>query len=151
MHPKTRIKRAGKLGACLLAAAAIVAPQSARADQAADFVRAPATSSLPSINLAVSYEFNFRVAGESDLSDLLLQAGVSSDDVVAAARLAAGHVGGSSGCYAKVSVTKLLHESAFRLQRVSLMTETTQTVMERRKGELTISTTGARNKRSGII
>lgn len=142
--------RALRAGTPLLMALAILAPRIAHAEETATFLRAPAKASPPAVSFAVTYELRFQVANEAELPDLLLQAGVNPDDIAAASRLAAGHLGGSAGGFVKVSVSKTIHDKEFSLQRVTLMTETSQTVMERRKGELTISATGAR-KRSNLV
>jgi len=137
-------KRALKAAAGLAAALAIATPQLAAAKEAAPLLIAPATSSRPPVNLAVTFELRFQLAQGSDLADQLLQAGIDPDDIAAATQLAAGHDGGRAGCFVKVTVSRAVHDQEFRLQRVTLMTESSQTVMERRKGALAISATGAR-------
>lgn len=144
------MKRTLKAGACLAAALAVLQPQLATAEESAQLLLAPATSSPPAVNLAVTFELKFQLAQDSDLVDQLLQAGIDPDDIAAATHLAAGHDGGRTGCFVKLSVSKALNDKAFRLQRMTLTTEASQTVMERRKGELAISATGAR-KPSAIV
>jgi hypothetical protein len=137
----------------LLAAAAIAAPQIARADEPPSFLRAPVAAAAPAVSLAVDYEFNFRLAHGRDLANRLVEAGVDVDDAAAADRLAAGHDQcGPSGCYVKVAISKDSTSGRFTLQRVTLLTKTSQTVLERRHGALAISATGARTaKRSGLV
>ena len=144
-------KQVLRCSVCILTALAIAAPQIARADELTHLLLAPATTTRPTITPAVSFELKFRLAQQSDLPDLLLQAQVNSDDIVTATKLAAGHDGGPEGCYVKIAVSKPLGEKAFRLQRVTLVTETSQTVMERRNGALTISATLPRSDRSRIV
>lgn len=139
------------MNTCAFAAAlAVAAPQPAWADELAQMLHAPADAAPPTVNPAVSYELNFSLEKGSDLPDLLLEAGVNPDDIAAATRLAAGHDGGRAGCYIKVAISKALREKTFKVQRVTLLTETSKTVMERRKGELMISASGAR-RRSQIV
>jgi hypothetical protein len=139
-----------RIAIILLAAAAISLPQVARADQPPPFLRAPAAAAVPAVSLAVDYEIKFRLLPGRDLANLLVDAGVNVDDAAAADRLATGHDRG--GCYVTISLTKGSATDGLRLQRVTLLTETVRTVMERRHGELTISATGARTaKRSGLV
>lgn len=133
--------------ACLAAAFAV--PQAAQAEEAPPFVRAPATTTPPAVTLAVSYELKFRLPEGTTLAELLMQAGVDADVSTAAGRLAAGHDAG--GGFVRVSITKPLGSRDYRLQRLTLMTDSSQTVMERRDGALAISSTGRPAKRLNTL
>jgi hypothetical protein len=133
--------------ACLAAAFAV--PQAAQAEEAPPLARAPATTTPPAVTLAVSYELKFRLPAGTALAELLMQAGVDADDSTAADRLSAGHDAG--GGFVRVSISKPLGSNDYRLQRLTLMTDSSQTVMERRDGALAISSTGSPAKRRNTL
>ena len=130
---------------CLFAAAAPGAP--ALAEDGPPFVTAPAASQPAPVSLAVSYELEFRLTSDMTIAELLLQTGVNPDDATAADKLSAGHDGGSSGCFVRIAITKPLGATEYRLQRLTLITASIQTVMERRSGALAISSSGNPDKR----
>lgn len=136
-------RRSAALVGCLLAAA-LLPTQAASADDR-PFLRAPASQGSLPVKLAVAFELRFHLAAGGDLEAMLVQADVDADDAAAAARLAAGTASDTaSGCYVKIAITKSLNGNGFRIERLTLLTEASQTVMERRGGELTVSASGAR-------
>ena len=92
------------------------------------------------------FQLRLRLPEGRGLARLLLDAGVSRDDAGAAARLAAGHLGaGAGGCTALVSIERSAGTTGFSLVRVQLVTDATQTVIERRGRDLVVaSDTAAR-------
>jgi hypothetical protein len=114
-------------------------PGTANAAEHAIFMNAPAVAGLPVPKLAVQFQLKVRLPEGRGLARLLLDAGVNQGDAAAAARLAAGHLGAESGgCQARVSVERSA-EGALSVVRVQLITDTRETVIERRGAELTIS------------
>ena len=94
------------------------------------------------------FELKLRLPEGRGLARLLLDAGVASDDAAQAARLAAGHLGGGTGpwaggCDAKVEVSRTVDTSGLRLERLALSSADGQTLIERRGGQLTLTTTAA--------
>lgn len=86
------------------------------------------------------------------LARLLLDAGVDRGDAAAAARLAAGHLGGGrGGCDVQVSISRAAGGAGFTLVRATLMTEAGQTVIERRGTELKIASEIAARKLPRLI
>jgi hypothetical protein len=120
-------------------ASALLTPCSAFAAPLAPPLSVPAITP-PQINTAALYALQLRLPEGRGLARLLLQAGVNRDDASAVARLAAGHLGdGLGGCEAKVELSRSIDGRSFRLERVELLTQAAQTVIERRHGELTIA------------
>jgi hypothetical protein len=100
---------------------------------------------LPAANVAVQYELKLQLPEGRGLARLLLDAGVDRDDAVAAARLAAGHLGDSSGgCQVKAFIARTA--SGFRIVRAMVITNAGQTVIERRGAELAIASESAARK-----
>ena len=133
---------AGPIAAC--SAFLVACPADAAED--AQFLNAPATS-LPTPKFAAQFQLRLRLPEGRGLARLLLDAGVSRDDAGAAARLAAGHLGaGVGGCTALVSIERSAGTTTgFSLVRVQLVTDATQTVIERRGRDLVVaSDTAAR-------
>jgi hypothetical protein len=129
----------------LAAAAALAVPAAALAGETAQFLNAPATAVLPAANVAVQYELKLQLPEGRGLARLLLDAGVDRDDAVAAARLAAGHLGdGSGGCQVKAFIARTA--SGFRIVRAMVITNAGQTVIERRGAELAIASESAARK-----
>jgi|SRR6185369_57243 len=131
----------GPIAAC--SAFLVACPADAAED--AQFLNAPATS-LPTPKFAAQFQLRLRLPEGRGLARLLLDAGVSQDDAGAAARLAAGHLGaGAGGCTALVSIERSAGTTGFSLVRVQLVTDATQTVIERRGRDLVVaSDTAAR-------
>jgi len=116
------------------------ASTSAVAAEHAVFLNAPASSATPSARFAAQFELRLRLPQGQGIARQLIDAGVSQDDAAAAAKLAAGHMGaGSGGCTAKVSIEQTSGAKGFSLIRVQLTTASSQTVIERRGGALTIA------------
>lgn len=134
------MNRISLLAICLTAAAAIGSP--ALAAEGPPLVTAPATSQAPTVSLALSYELKFWLAPSTTLAELLLQSNITAEDATAADKLAAGHESISRGCFVRVAVTKPLGSTDYRLQRLTLITDDGQTVMERRNGAIAIVATG---------
>jgi hypothetical protein len=133
-------------------ATALAVAQPAVASETAQFLNAPVTAATPSVRLAVQYELKLNLPEGRGLARMLLDAGVSQDDAAAAARLAAGHLGEDiGGCQAKVSVSRMSDGRGFALERVTLFTNADQTVIERRRGELTIASTTANRKYPRLV
>lgn len=127
-----------------LAGALLFASTAAAAQESAQFILAPATAALAVPKLAVQYQLELRLPEGRGLARVLLDAGVNQDDAAAAARLAAGHLGdGAGGCSARVSVTRSVGDDGYRLVRVMLSSDASQTVIERRGGELTVASNAA--------
>jgi hypothetical protein len=98
------------------------------------------------------FELKLRLPEGRGLARLLLQAGVDRDDAAAAARLAAGHLGDDlGGCEAKVTISRSVEGGGLRLERVMLLTEAAQTIIERRQGELMLATTDSARNRFGLV
>jgi hypothetical protein len=129
-----------RIHASALAIGILLMPDVAGAAETAKFLNAPASAVAPAAKLAVQFELQIRLPQGKGLARQLLDAGVDQDDAAAAARLAAGHLGDeSSGCFAKVSITRDSANDASRLVRVMLTTEVDQTVIERRGNELAVA------------
>jgi hypothetical protein len=135
-----------------LAAGLCLAPSVASAAEKGQFLNAPVSSASPAPRLAVQYELKLRLPEGRGLARLLLDAGVNSEDAGAAARLAAGHLGdGLGGCDVKVAISRSVGDRGYRLDRVTLFTLGDQTVIERRRGELTIASTTPISPRIRIL
>ena len=128
------------------AAGMLLSATLAHAGESARFLNAPAPASAPVAKLAVEYQLKLTLPQGRGLARLLLDAGVDRDDAAAAARLAAGHLGGGlGGCDIEVAITKAADGSS-RLLRATLMTSAGQTVIERRGAELAIASESAARK-----
>lgn len=135
-----------KILACA-AAAGLSAGVPAQAGETARFLNAPATASAPESKLAVQFELKIRLPEGRGLAGLLTEVGVDRNDAAVAARLAAGHLGdGHGGCFAKVSIARDPASGGYSLMRVMLMTQSDQTVIERRGGELAVASQAAPSK-----
>ena len=98
------------------------------------------------------FELELRLPEGRGLARLLLQAGVDCYDAAAAARLAAGHLGDEiGGCEAKVTISRSLEGGGLRLERVMLLTQAAQTIIERRQAQLMLATTDSARNRFGLI
>jgi hypothetical protein len=142
-----------RLGAIAVAAiAAALASGTAQAGELPLFLNAPAPSSAPAAKSAVQYELKLHLPQGRGLARLLIDAGVDRDEAASAARLAAGHLGdGAGGCYATISIAGGLNGSGFRLMRMTLLTEASQTVIERRGADLSIASEGATRKSPKLV
>lgn len=138
------MNRISLLAICLTAAAAFSGP--VLAEEGPPLVRTPAALQPAPVSLAVSYELKFRLTPDMTIAELLLQTGVNAEDATAADKLSAGHDGGSTGCFVRIAITKPLGATEYRLQRLTLITASSQTVMERRSGAVAISSTGSPDK-----
>ena len=119
----------------------------AHAGETARFLNAPASAAVPVPKLAIQFELKLRLPEGRGLARMLMDAGVDQDDAAAAARLAAGHLGdGTGGCFAKVSIARDSATGEYSLVRVMVMTESDQTVIERRGSELAIASQAAMSK-----
>jgi hypothetical protein len=128
------------LSAPALGLALLIAPGLAGAEEVSPLLHTPSAKAAPQPKLATLFALKLRLPEGRGLARLLLDAGVNRDDAAAAARLAAGHLGdGLGGCDAKVEISRVMQGSGFRLERVELLTQAGQTVIERRQGELMIA------------
>jgi len=131
----------------LIAFAAAALP--AAAADAADLpiIRAmPETNAPVPTKVAVVFVFKVRLPEGRGLARALLDLGVDRDDAAAAAKVAAGHLGdGHGGCDAKIEISRVMSASGYKLERVSLVAQASQSTIERRSGELTL--TGERPSR----
>lgn len=133
-----------KIGAVALAVMMVASAPPVIAAETAQFLNAPVAPAAVPVRLAVQYELKLQLPDGRGLARTLVDAGVSQDDAIAAARLAAGHLGeGIGGCQAKVSVSRGSDGRSFGLERVTLFTQAEQTVIERRKGELALASATA--------
>jgi hypothetical protein len=141
------ILKSGMVAATLAASA-----QPALAGGTAQFLTAPVTAAAPPMRLAVQYELKLNLPEGRGLARMLADAGVRQDDAAAAARLAAGHLGEDvGGCQAKVSVSQSSDGRGFAVERVTLFTNADQTVIERRRGALTVASTTANRKYPRLV
>ena len=128
------------------------APVTAIAAETARFINAPAPIAAQPPNLAAQYELRLMLHDGKGLARQLLDAGVNKDDAAEAARLAAGHLGGgTTDCFAKVSVVRVSASSGLTLVRVMLTTDSDQTVLERRDGQLAIASQAAMRKSPKLV
>jgi hypothetical protein len=112
---------------------------------------APAKARV-SAELAVQFELKIRLQDGRGLARSLLDLGVQSNDAAVAARLGAGHMGdGAGGCEATVSLSRAAAASGYRLVRIRLSTQSGETVIERRSGELAIASQAAANRSLRLI
>jgi hypothetical protein len=133
-------------------AVALLVPSIAGATDLPPLLTTPATKAPPQTSTAALYELRLRLPEGRGLANLLLQAGVDQNDTAVVEQLAAGHLGdGLGGCDAKVDVVRSLSGSGFRLQRVVLMTQAGQTVIERRHGQLTIASQQGASKIARLV
>jgi hypothetical protein len=136
------------LTTALIACAATALP--VRPANAADLpiIRAmPETKVSPPTKVAVLFAFTVHLPEGRGLARALLDLGVDRDDAAAAAKIAAGHLGdGDGGCDAKIEISRVISASGYKLERVSLVTQASQSTIERRSGELTL--TGERASRA---
>ena len=131
--------------AAAVCATAAIAPGSALAEEAPPSLRAVVTHVLPAPRLATVFELKLQLPQGRGLARLLLDAGVASDDAAEAARLAAGHLGdGSGGCVAKVEISRPLDAQGLKIERLVLSSAEGQTIIERRGGQLALTTSAAR-------
>ena len=144
------VMRKGLIRFLGLAVAAI--PAAACAAETARFITAPAPVATPAPKLAAQFDLKLVVRGGRGLARQLLDAGVDQADAAAAARLAAGHLGGeATNCFAKVSLVRVSATGDLSLVRVMLTTNDDQTVIERRDGVLTIASQAAMHKSPRLI
>jgi len=128
-----------KVNAGLLALGLLVSSGAATAQEVPSLLSKPTKPAAPSPKLAGMFALDLRLPEGRGLAKLLLQAGVNKEDAEIAARLAAGHLGdGLGGCEAKITISRAV-EGGLRLERVMLLTQASQTVIERRQGELTLA------------
>ena len=134
------------------AVALFATPMAAGAAETARFINAPAPVSAQAPKLAAQYELRLILQSGKGLARQLLDAGVNQDDAAAAARLAAGHLGdGTADCFAKVSVVRVSANGGLNLVRVMLTTDSDQTVLERRDGQLAIASRAALRKSPKLV
>lgn len=90
--------------------------------------------------LANLFEVKFRLPAGRGLARYLLEIGVDQKDAAEAARLAAGHLGDGAGdCLAKVAISRPLTGAGLTIERVTLVTQSQQTVIDRRDGDLVVT------------
>jgi hypothetical protein len=100
----------------------------------------PETKAPPPTKIAVLFAFLVHLPEGRGLARALLDLGVDRDDAAAAAKIAAGHLGdGDGGCDAKIEISRVISASGYKLERVSLVTQASQSTIERRSGELTLT------------
>jgi hypothetical protein len=148
------LKRMIRLGTIspILAAVALALHSGALAEERAALVSTPMSVAPPSPKLAMVFTLKLRLPEGRGLAASLLQAGVDQADAAAAARIAAGHLGdGTGGCSAKIEISKPVGTTGFRLERVELTTGAARTVIERRKGELSLASANAISRNSSLI
>ena len=135
-----------------IAAVALTGGHPGRAGEAEHFRNAPMTGAAPAMRLAVQYELKLNLPEGGGLARVLVDAGIRQDDAVTAARLAAGHLGeNTGGGQAKVSVSRSSRGEGFQLERVTLFTRADQTVIERRRGELAVTSRAANRKYPRLV
>ncbi|MBW0007518.1 MAG: hypothetical protein JO335_07370 [Sphingomonas sp.] len=123
-----------------------------RAAETARFINAPAPVAAQPPKLAAQFELKLVIHQGKGLARQLLDAGVDQADAADTARLAAGHLGdGTEDCFAKVSVVRVSANSSLSLVRVMLTTDSDQTVLERRDGQLAIASQVAMRKSPRLI
>ena len=102
----------------------------------------PLTRTPPPTKVAVVFALTVHLPKGQGLARALLDLGVSSDDAATAAKLAAGHLGdGQGGCDAKVEMSQVAGSTGYRVERIALATLVDRSTIERRGGELTLTST----------
>lgn len=103
------------------------------------FLNAPALAGPRAAKAAAQFELKVSLPEGRGLARALLDVGVRREDAAAAAKLAAGHLGGGAGgCEALVSIER---NSAgdYSLMRVQLATDTRRAVIEWRGTDLVLA------------
>jgi hypothetical protein len=124
-------------------------PASAQGDPV-PFLVAPA-SGTQAPEAAAVFNLKLHLANGRGLVQSLLDTGVTTDDAQLAGRLAASALKEKSGCAVTVSLSRGVDSNELRLVRVVLVTAATQTVLERRNGELTLAGQAASETRGSIV
>ena len=100
---------------------------------------------------AAIFNLKLQLVNGSGLVQSLLDTGVTTDDAQLAGRLAASALKDKSGCSVTVSLSRALGSNELRLDRVVLVTTASQTVLERREGELRIADQGPPDAQAVIV
>ena len=109
------------------------------------------TGASPAPRLATMFELKFRLPQGQVIESLLIDAGIATADAAEAAKLAAGRCTGLGGCTATVAISRQLG-SGVRVERMVLVTQSGQTVIERRNGRLALNPDAvATTKASALI
>lgn len=75
---------------------------------------------------------------------MLIDNGIAQSEAGIAARLAAGHLGGDQGsCLALISVSRKIGTEQLEVQRIVLTSDASQAIIERRDGQLELTSEGA--------
>lgn len=152
MAAKSPTVRARTLSAGALIAGLASLPAWAAGGGQSHFLNAPLSHARPSIELAVQSEWSIRLPDGKGIARALIDNGVSQADAAAAAKLAAGHLGQDfGGCTAKVAYSRSSDGSAVRVERIKIYTLTSQTVIERRLGELVIASQTATGRSVRLV
>lgn len=107
-------------------------------DDGAPFLHAPASGTeIP--RAAAIYNLKLHLANGRGLVQSLLDTGVMTDDAQLAGRLAASALKDKASCAVTVSLSRTVEADGFRLERVVLVTAASQTVLERRNGQLAVA------------
>lgn len=140
---------------CLVLGATAVWSVYAQQSLAAD---APSVSAIAKLGVvsrphnALAYALKLQLPEGKGLARALIQIGVNQSDAAAAAKLAAGRLGESSGgCEARVELVPAVDGSGLTLERASLVTRLSRTVIERRGSELAIASEQAANAPPRLI
>src|SRR5437868_1534019 len=96
------------------------------------------TGASPTPRQATIFEIKFRLPEGQGIAALLVDAGIGSADATEAAKLAAGRCTGLGGCAATVAISRQL-ASGLRVERLVLVGQSGQTVIERRNGRLALN------------
>lgn len=153
-NPNQSFARSGRISRSvrvLAVASALMAPGVARAAELRPLVLAPAPQNAPPVVLAVSFEMKLYLRDGKDLADLLLEAGVDKGDTAAAAELALDRIKPGTGSFVRLSVSRSAENVGLRLQRLTIVDETDQTVVERRQGKLKITASGRKAAKSPFV
>lgn len=119
---------------------------------ALSFYHLPARDHSTAALRAATFEVALQLPDGRWLARQLIELGVSDLDAGEAAKLAVGHLGqDSGGCTAKVVISQPVGGDSLQLDRLTLVTATDQTVLERRNGILSLVDSAQRFSRRSRI
>lgn len=135
-----------------LAMMGIASPAFADVPDVIPFLLAPAEASVPAVRQAVLYKFKLHLTASDAFADQLVQLGVDGDDIEKAMDLAADRLGdGKQSCDVTLEVSRSVGGRSLSLERATVFTSAGNTVLERRRGALTVASRSATRKSVPLV